>query len=91
MLFAATMTYYVIVTVLMIALAEGVLRAGSIELNRIVGAASTYVALGLVWELNLFVIANTASGHVPIWRSSNHRWNGSDLIYFNNIKLTTLG
>ena len=96
LLLAAEMACYVIVfTILVVALSESVFQAGPIDLNRIIGAASIYFVLGLVWAFTYAFLETVQPGsfrfHEALISDGLVQDKVSDLIYFSYVTLTTLG
>lgn len=81
--------------ILLISLAEGVFGGGGVDWNRIVGAVTIFVLLGLLWaliymQLELYV-ADSFSLTAEASRGGVHQEVFGELLYFSNVTLTTLG
>jgi hypothetical protein len=87
--------YIVVFAILLIALSEDVFSVGPVDANRIIGASCIYFVLGLLWALiyslletmnpGSFGFVNRPAGDTLIQEKV------SDLMYFSNVTLTTLG
>jgi hypothetical protein len=87
--------YIAVFGALFIALAESVFRDGPIDLNRIVGAVSIYLVLGLIWAFLYSLLETIQPGSFALSRQgiADHAQMNlvSEFIYFSIVTLTTLG
>lgn len=86
--------YIVVFASLFIALAESVFRDGPIDLNRIVGAVSIYLVLGLIWAFVYSMLETIQPGSFKFARQEidDAQMNlVGEFIYFSIVTLTTLG
>ncbi|TWU45805.1 Ion channel [Novipirellula aureliae] len=96
LLIAATDSCYVVVFLLLIlSLAESVFRKGPADLNRIVGAACIYFVIGLFFAFVFSLLETFQPGAFALSPFSDsvgiHQDTVSNLIYFSNVTLTSLG
>ena len=92
---ATDVCYIFVFILLMIVLADNVFGDGPVDLNRIVGSVSIYFVLGLVFAL-VYSLLETfqpgAFGLPPVSKvAGSHQTMFSELFYFSNVTLTTLG
>jgi hypothetical protein len=86
--------HIVVFASLFIALAESVFRDGPIDLNRIVGAVSIYLVLGLIWAFLYSMLETIQQGSFTFARQGidDSQMNlVGEFIYFSMVTLTTLG
>ncbi len=70
-----------------------ILRSDQVTINEIYGAISVYLLIGIVWAYLYNLVQKLVPGSFFYsgFDSVNHIINGSDLLYFSFITLTTLG
>lgn len=87
--------YVIVFTLLILALCESVFGDGPVNVNRIVGAANIYVILGLLFALVFALLEAVQPGSFDLTSIPSgvgiHQNVVSELIYFSNVTLTTLG
>lgn len=87
--------YVVVFLLLIIALAESVFGDGPVDLNRIIGAVSIYFVLGFVFAAVFSLLETFQPGAFGLTVTSegvgSHQDTFSELMYFSNVTLTTLG
>lgn len=87
--------HIVVFLFLVVALAENVFGDGPVDLNRIMGAVSIYLVLGLVWSLLYSLLEILQPGSFTMARHDAGQGHGQTLvshfIYFSSVTLTTLG
>lgn len=92
---AADSCYIVVFVLLIVVLADNVFSDGPVDLNRIVGAVSIYFVLGLVFAFVFSLLQAFQPGAfnlTPISKEAgSHQLMFSELNYFSNVTLTTLG
>ena len=92
---ATDVCYAFVFILLMIVLADTVFGDGAVDLNRIVGAVSVYLLLGLVFALIYSLLEAFQPGAFSLTAVSkvagSHQAMFSELLYFSNVTITTLG
>jgi hypothetical protein len=81
--------------VLIIAVAENVFGDGSVDTNRIIGAVTIYLLLGIAWAFCYALVEIILPGSFEFRSSTDverlHAGFLGEFLYFSNITLTTLG
>ena len=81
--------------ILLMALVESVFRDGAIDSNRIIGAISIYLVLGLIFAMAYSLLETLQPGAFAVARDEASHDLSRDLvsnfIYFSSVTLTTLG
>jgi hypothetical protein len=87
--------YITVYVILVIAISESVFRDGPVDLNRIIGAASIYIVLGLLWAFIYSLLETIEPGsfhfNPALPRAELVHDHVSEFMYFSNVTLTTLG
>ena len=92
---ATYLCYVVVFALLLRSLAESVFGGGLVDFNRIAGAASIYLLIGLLFTLAYCLLETLRPGSFNLETVAKN--NGvdqdifGDFLYFSNVTLTTLG
>lgn len=81
----------VVLTVLLLALSENVFQDGPVDVNRIIGAVSIFLILGLLWAFVFALLETLQPGSLGGPSANMSTDLLSDLTYFSSVTLTTLG